>query len=134
MTRRHLVLVHAALVLLILETVAAVMLFFVASPMIGGISDDDASNVPLGVTVASVVGVSAVLNMLAVKAVSRMGMAGERTGRRRLALAGGALVQLGVLALGLRHEFTPVVLYPVVVLLLLAGLSGRLASDAGARG
>ncbi len=29
---------------------------------------------------------------------------------------------------------TPVVLYPVVVLLLLAALSGRLASDAGVRG
>ncbi|MFG2907074.1 hypothetical protein ACGF13_18665 [Kitasatospora sp. NPDC048286] len=135
MTRSRLAFVYAALALLIVETVAAVMLFLIASPMIGGLSlRHDTWDVPLGVRIASVVGVSAVLNMWAVKAVSRMGMAGERTGRRRLALAGAAVVQLGLAALGLRHENTPAVLYPVVVLLLLAALCGRLASDAGVRG
>ncbi|MEV7186828.1 hypothetical protein [Kitasatospora sp. NPDC093102] len=63
MTRIRLAFVHSALALLVLETVAAVMVFLVVSPMIGGISDSDDSAVPLGVRTASVVGVSAVLNM-----------------------------------------------------------------------
>ncbi|KJS52663.1 hypothetical protein VM98_29935 [Streptomyces rubellomurinus subsp. indigoferus] len=108
---------YGALALLILETVAVVAVAVAVAPWLG----DGLSWLPLVLTVGAV----AWLNVRAIRAVSRMGTAGERLRRRRLALAGAALVQLALIAFGVRHGNTPLTVGPVLVLVAVAPLASR---------
>ncbi|MGA5821346.1 hypothetical protein ACPC54_26175 [Kitasatospora sp. NPDC094028] len=111
---------YGALALLILETVAVVAVAVAVTPWLDG----GLARAPLLLGLLAV-GVLVGLNVRAIRAVSRIGTAGERAGRRRVALAGAVLVQLALIAFGVRAGSTPLTVGPVLVLVAVAPLASR---------
>ncbi|MFE4975912.1 hypothetical protein ACFRAR_27885 [Kitasatospora sp. NPDC056651] len=137
MTRTRLAFLYAALGLIIPETVVLLWLGSAAVLASGGLGPDDRGEPASGHPVlwgALTLAAAITLNVLAVRQVSRMGMPGERVGLRRAALTGTALVQLGVIAVGARMESALIAAGPALVLVAVAPLAARLASDARVRG